>query len=118
MSHRDLSARFRYLALWLSLLALLSALLAPAAVLAQDMRTGKWTGLCSAGMASAQDQHLADDDAGHCGLCVLAGLALPMPAGPDFAGELEAVIAQSWVAFDLHATPLGQPAIRGPPALV
>ena len=35
-------------AVWLGLLAVFSALVAPAALLAEDVRTGKLSGLCSA----------------------------------------------------------------------
>lgn len=110
------SSRFKGLATWLSLLAVCSALLGPASVLAQEMRNGKWTGLCSAGQALEHGGQAHGED-GHCELCAL----------PVFGAELPAL--QRWTAQPAaHAPVLGAlravcadhsagPAIRGPPQM-
>lgn len=118
MSLLTVSVRFRYLALWLSLLALAAALLAPASVLAQEMRTGIWTGLCSASAATDDGApgH-ASGEAGHCGLCVLPGPALP-PGPFHFSGPVaHAERVPARLEAGLHAQAAERPRIRAPPTL-
>jgi hypothetical protein len=108
------SVRRRYWALMLSLLALCSALLAPASVLAQGLSAGKWQILCGAGGAApAQDSHGQDD--GHCDLCLLPGPALP--AGAQQLGLLPAPLSAPQASASA-AGPTARsagPFIRGPP---
>ncbi len=113
------SLRLQRLATWLSFLALWSALVAPASVLAQEMRSGKWTALCSAGLAApsgldAPDSHAAGEG-GHCELCALPGLA-PTPSRPHalFADASASTVARLAPA-PLQASRLALPGIRGPP---
>lgn len=107
------SPRWKWLATALSVLALWSALLAPAAVLAQDLGEGRWFGVCSAVHGGAS-QHEASGD-GHCGLCLLPGPALPPSAvlGPA-AGSADAALwalpSRPWPLIALVG-----PFIRGPP---
>jgi len=118
MSLLTVPVRVRYLALWLSLLALAAALLAPASVLAQEMRTGIWTGLCSAG-ASTQDgaQDHASAEGGHCGLCVLPGPALLPDRLAGLAPLARAVLIPAPADAGLRAERAERPRIRAPPAL-
>ena len=105
---------YKHLALGLSLLALCSALLAPASVLAQELRDGQWIGLCSAAQNSAPSGH-ADADGGHCDMCGLPGLVLDLPEPKGFDGP--ALRAQAVAAQTLRVpVPAdGPPPIRGPP---
>jgi hypothetical protein len=109
------SLRFQRLAFWLSLLALCSALIAPASVLAQEMRGGKWIGLCGSGLAAESDRH-ASEDGGHCELCAFPALALPPAAAAMLGPAAEAPAARA-TAPGLPAGPPERAAIRGPPAL-
>lgn len=109
------SLRFRRLAFWLSLLALCSALIAPASVLAEEVRTGKWIGLCGAGLASGQDGHAAGED-GHCDLCALPALALPPEASALRAWACGFSLLPGHGAGVL-VTASARPLIRGPPLL-
>jgi carbohydrate-selective porin OprB len=88
---RPLASR---LALWLSFLAVLSALSAPAAALSMDMRSGKLGGVCnldsSKGLAFNAASSPAQGDAqetsnqGHCTWCGSLGLALlPAPSAAN-----------------------------------
>ena len=86
------------LAAWLSFLAVLSALVAPVSMLAQDVRAGKLGGICSVNTASANDSDSSDGSpaqAGmYCDLCGSVGLALPalqVAAIPCFPGTRAAV---------------------------
>ncbi len=108
------SLRFRRLAFWLSLLALGSALLAPASVLAQQLQSGQWIALCGSGSAQPDDH--AGGEVGHCSPCSLPALALP-PDAPSLT--LLAPRAPA-VATLPAAAPVAAPAlasIRGPPVL-
>ena len=100
---------------------MLSALLAPVSLLAEEVRTGKLGGICSLTTGSISS---ANSDAGsgaaphagtHCDLCGTPGWlppALAVCAIPCFAGQQVAVA-------DFPATvavrPPGLPFSRGPP---
>ncbi len=106
--------RFARLAFWLSLLALCSALWAPVSVLAQEMRTGQWTGLCSATGAS-HAQADGDEGAGHCGLCAWPGLASVLPSAPALPAPAAPVQDRATDSAPQVPAPWNRPAIRGPP---
>ena len=132
MSRTDLShpylrpLAFR-LAVWLSFLAVLSALAAPAAALSMDMRSGKLGGVCNvqgapgaafnqaASPASGDAQDTAAPD--HCQWCGSSGLAwLPTVLQASSLAPVQylaAVPAPS--ARELQVT--GLPFSRAPPSL-
>jgi hypothetical protein len=108
------------LAAFFSFLAVLSALLAPISLLAEEVRTGKLGGLCSASMASSGSPESGPGDApsaSHCNWCSSTALALPpqpicaIPYSPDF--QLVSVDVSSTRAASLPGLPFS----RGPPAL-
>lgn len=109
-------------AVFFSFLALLSALVAPLSMLAEEVRTGQLGGLCSANAVSGIS---ADDGSGdapqagaHCDLCASLGWALPplaVTAIPCFAGEQ---VAAADFPADVVTTNPGLPFSRGPPALL
>jgi hypothetical protein len=115
------------LAVWLSFLAVLSALGAPAAALSMDMRSGKLGGVCnvdsskgaafSAASSPAQGDAQEDADHAHCTWCGSPGLAwLPagLPAGsPTPVQHMAAVPAPSARALQVTGLPFS----RGPPSL-
>ncbi|UUZ67485.1 hypothetical protein LP416_22870 [Polaromonas sp. P2-4] len=101
---------------------MLSALLAPVSMLAEEVRTGKLGGLCSASKtSSATNLDVGDGSAAqaglHCDWCASLGMALPplpVSAIPCFAGHQ--VVALDYPA-NIVATVTGLPFSRGPPAL-
>lgn len=110
------------LAAFLSFLAVLSALLAPVSMLAEEVRTGKLGGLCGASKTSSTINLDAGDggaaQAGlHCDWCASLGTALPpLPVSviPCFPGQQVATLD-----YPAHTavTVTGLPFSRGPPAL-
>lgn len=106
---------FRSWGLALSLLALCSALLAPASALARDISTGKWSALCGSATGPEQDGQAQDD--AHCDLCQLPGPVLP--AGARQLPLLPAPLAlpQSAGRGSAPAGPSDGPFIRGPPSM-
>ena len=115
------------LAVWLSFLAVLSALGAPAAALSMDMRSGKLGGVCNvqgstsaafnqaSSPASGDAQDTAAPD--HCQWCGSSGLALlptVLPASsPAPVQPMAAVPAPSARALQVTGLPFS----RGPPSL-
>ena len=113
-SSRPLWAR---LAAWLGFVAVFAALLAPASMLAEDVRTGQLGGLCS---ATGGGQPAGDDASavsGHCDLCGSPGMALPprVQAGPCPVAATAMAVALAEAAGSA-ASP-GLPFSRAPPAL-
>lgn len=111
------SEAFRRLSLCLSLLALCSALMAPVSALAQEAKSGAWSGLCSVS-ANAQPEGHDRADEGHCGLCMPPGFALP---GVDCRLALPPAAEPGPAGSPPAATGVRQaapPAIRGPPVLL
>ena len=120
-SSRPPLAVWARLAAFLSFLAVLSALLAPVSMLAEEVRTGKLGGLCSVNTALADDSGSGTGDAlpagSHCDLCGSMGFApplLPVSAIPCFPGQQVAALD-----YPAHTavTVTGLPFSRGPPAL-
>ncbi|HEY3047752.1 MAG TPA: DUF2946 family protein [Polaromonas sp.] len=109
------------LAAFLSFLAVLSALLAPVSMLAEEVRTGQLGGICSVNTSLANSSDSSPDDAphagSHCDLCGALGLALlplAVSAIPCFAGNQ---VASADFPADASAAIPGLPFSRGPPAL-
>ena len=98
---------------------MLSALLAPVSLLAEEVRTGKLGGICS---LRADSDNIADGGAGqalnagtHCDLCGAPGWLLPplaVCAIPCFAGQQ---VADADFPADVAVRPPGLPFSRGPP---
>jgi hypothetical protein len=108
--------------MWLGLLAVFSALVAPATLLAEEVRTGKLGGLCSApsrvAADPASDGEAALQAALHCDWCSSVGLAPP----PLLAFAPMLMVPTGRMALrDVPADPApsvtGLPFSRGPPAL-
>ena len=100
---------------------MLSALVAPVSMLAQDVRAGKLGEICSVNTAAASDSDSSDGSpaqAGtHCDLCGSVGLALPalqVAAIPCFPGTQVATVD---FPADASAAVPGLPFSRGPPSL-
>ena len=109
------------LAAWLGFLAVLSALLAPAALVAQELRTGKLGGICGVGALIDGSAQVGSGEAphpgSHCDLCGAPGWLLPpqvVCAIPCFAGHQ---VASADFPVDSAVRPPGLPFSRGPPAL-
>ena len=107
-------------AAWLGLLAVFLALVTPAALLAEEVRTGKLGGLCSAQSRVATDPASGGDTAlqagSHCDWCSSVGLAPP----PLLALALLSMAPVPGIALhdfpaDLAASVTGLPFSRGPP---
>ena len=125
-SHRSAQPQSLWLrvAAFLSFLAVLSALVAPVSMLAEDVRTGKLGGICSlntstSGSPNAGSAGNDDAPAGgpHCDLCGSLGLALPLLALlviPSFPGNQVAAFS---LPAALVASSPGLPPGRGPPAV-
>ena len=110
------------LAAFLSFLAVLSALLAPVSMLAEEVRTGKLGGICSVNAVSGNSPDASAGEAlqagTHCDLCGAPGWLLPPLAVctiPCFAGEQ---VADVDFPADVAVRPPGLPFSRGPPALL
>ena len=100
---------------------MLSALLAPVSLLAEEVRTGKLGGICSLATGSG---NIADAGSGeaphagtHCDLCGTPAWLLPplvVYAIPCFAGQQ---VADADLPADVAVKPTGLPFSRGPPVL-
>lgn len=109
-------------AAWLGFLAVLSALVAPATMLAEEVRTGKLGGICSFNTANAGNSAAGDDSTpqtgSHCDWCSSVALAPP----PLLAAAMLSTapgnhVAVAASAAHLAASIAGLPFSRGPPAL-
>ena len=110
------------LAAWLAFLAVAAALWAPVSMLAQDVRSGKLSGICSVNTASS-DAGIDSTDGNaaspsqHCDLCGSAGLVLP----PLPVASVSCVTGTAVAMADIPATTgtgiSGLPFSRAPPAL-
>lgn len=98
---------------------MLSALAAPVSVLAQDVGSGKLSGLCYA--EPVQDGPLQGEPAsahpgGHCGLCASSGLAPPPLAVFTQVPLISYELALRMAPSDRALVVSGLPFSRGPPA--
>ena len=98
---------------------MLSALLTPVSLLAEEVRTGKLGGICSLRAVPGTSPDAGSDAAPpagtHCELCGAPGWLLPplaVRAIPCFAGEQ---VANADFPADVAGGPPGLPFSRGPP---
>ena len=112
------------LAACLGFLAVLSALLTPVSMLAEEVRSGKLGGVCSisqalSGALEAGSEGQAPPQSGsHCDFCISLALALPpiaLMVVPCFAGH-ELIACHSLTNLATAVT--GLPFSRGPPLSV
>ena len=106
----------------LSFLAVLSALVAPASMLAEEVRTGKLGSICSVNTATAGNPDAGDDNAlqtgSHCDWCASLGLAAPpMLASATLFTAPVKHLARAESPANLAASVTGLPFSRGPPSL-
>lgn len=108
------------LAAFLSFLAVLSALLAPVSMLAEEVRTGQLGSICGVNAVTSHPGSGSDDlpQAGSpCDLCGMLGLALP----PLTASAISCFPGNQLVAVfslaGLATVVTGLPFSRGPPRL-
>ena len=101
---------------------MLSALLAPVSMLAEEVRTGKLGGICSLNAASSVAANSGSGDAqqagAHCEMCASLGWALaPLAVWtiPTFAGHR---VAAADFPSHVAATIPGLPFSRGPPVIL
>jgi hypothetical protein len=105
------------IAAFFSFVALASALLAPSALLAKEVRTGKLGGLCGTSSVLIGDQGAADaaSPQSHCDACGSSGAVLFHGAKQPFADAAEQVTLKADGKREVLARE-GEPAcIRGPP---
>ena len=117
----SLWARF---AAFLSFLALFSALVAPASMLAEEVRTGKLGGVCVVNTASSSSTDGVDAGSGnaskagtHCELCGSLGMALPPLEVASIPCAPGTQVADASAPAHLAESIPGLPFSRGPPAL-
>lgn len=103
---------WRRVAAFLSFLAVLSALIAPATMLAEEVRTGKLGGICL--VNTGGDTAPASS---HCDMCGSFALVLPAFAVQALPSQPGQRVAGVYLPFDLAAAISGLPPCRGPPAL-
>lgn len=111
---------WRRVAAFLSFLAVLSALVAPAAMLAEDVRTGKLGGVCLVNTAANTAFDGSSDvtpTGSHCDLCGSLALVLPLFGAQAIPSDPSRQVAGIDLPFDLAAAISGLPPSRGPPVL-
>jgi hypothetical protein len=107
---------WKRIAAFLSLVAVLSALVAPAATLAEEVRTGKLGGVCLVN-TSADVNGDAAPSGSHCDSCGSLAFALPPFTAQTLPSQPDQQVAGIDLSFDLAARISGLPPSRGPPAL-
>ena len=112
------------IAAFLSFLAVVSALVAPVSMLAEEVRTGKLGGICSLNTGSQGNQDGADTGSGsvsktgsHCELCGSLGLALPPLPLASIPCDPGSSVADASAPAHRAESVSGLPFSRGPPAL-
>ena len=112
-------------AAFLSFLAVASALFAPVAQLAEDVRTGRLGGVCSAvksavaGNASgAAPNGTAAEQHTHCDLCGSLALALPPVVTQPIPTQASRLLTMAAPPSELLRFGPGLPYSRGPPSLL
>lgn len=109
-------ALWKRIAAFLSFVAVLSALIAPASMLAEEVRTGKLGGVCLVNSASGTSGDLAPSGS-HCDSCGSLAFALPPFAAQPLHSHPGHHVASIDLPFELTARISGLPPSRGPPAL-
>jgi Protein of unknown function (DUF2946) len=110
------------IASWLGLLAVFSALVAPATMLAEEVRTGKLGGLCSVQSRVAGDPTTGGEAAlqagTHCDWCSSVGLAPPpLRASAMLQAAPGSCLGLPDSPTNRAASITGLPFSRGPPSL-
>lgn len=109
------------LAACLGFLAVLSALLAPVSMLAEEVRSGKLGGVCSISQALSGALEFGSDggaplqSGSHCDFCTSLALALPpltLTVTPCFVGH---EFIACYALTNLATAVVGLPFSRGPP---
>ena len=112
---------WRRVAAFLSFLAVLSALIAPASMLAEEVRTGKLGGVCLANKANTVmnggGSGSVTPSGSHCDSCGSLAFALPSFAAQPLPSQPSQQVAGVALPFDVGAAVSGLPPSRGPPAL-
>lgn len=107
---------WKRLAAFLSFVAVLAALVAPAAMLAEEVRTGKLGGVCL--VNTAVDGSGDVNPTGlHCDMCGSFALVLPPFSAQVIPRQPDQQVAGIDLPFELAAAVSGLPPSRGPPAL-
>lgn len=105
------------IAAFFSFVALISALLAPSAMLAEELRTGKLGGVCQVNTAvdaGSTDTALAAE---HCDSCSSLAFVTPAFTSQNLPGLSGQMVIGVPLPFDLAARISGLPPSRGPPSL-
>ena len=107
------------IAAFFSFVALASALLAPSALLAEEVRTGKLGGLCTITSVASGDQTDGDsaDLPVHCDACAASGGVLPEGSKPSVVVAAKQTGVAAGLLLHLPAHIDGLPPSRGPPAI-
>ena len=118
------SSLWARVAAFLSFLAVMSALVAPVSMLAEEVRTGKLGGICSVNTTTQGSQDAADTGGGnaskagsHCELCGSLGLALPPMPLVSIPCDPGNMVADASAPAHRAESDSGLPFSRGPPAL-
>ena len=104
------------IAAFLSFLAVLAALVAPASLLAEEVRTGKLGGLCLVNTA-VDGSGDTTPSGSHCDSCGSLAFVLPPFAARALPSQPGQQVAGIDLPFHLAARISGLPPSRGPPAL-
>ena len=111
------------IAAFLSFLAVMSALVAPVSMLAEEVRSGKLGGICTVNTASQGSPESANTGSGtstagsHCELCGSLGLALPPLPVASIPCDPGNTVANASAPAHRAESVSGLPFSRGPPAI-
>lgn len=107
-------------AAFLSFLAVAAALFTPVAQLADDVRTGRLGGVCSAGKSAVVGNAVGEaaEDHAHCDLCGSLALALPPVVAQSIPTQPNRPLALAAPPSELARFGLGLPYSRGPPSFL
>ena len=105
---------WKRIAAFLSFVAVVSALIAPASMLAEEVRTGKLGGICLVNNAVDGSGDAAPSGS-HCDSCGSLAFALPPFAAQALPSNSGHHVAGVLLSFDMAARISGLPPSRGPP---
>ena len=119
-SSRHPALRWVRFAAFLSFLAVAAALFTPVAQLADDVRTGRLGGVCSAGKSAVAGNSVGDtaEDHAHCDLCGSLSLALPPLVAQPISTQANRQLVLAAPPSELVRFGLGLPYSRGPPSFL